>query len=140
MIRPLTEAGRRDWLRLARTENVGPVTFAQLIERYGEASIALAALPDLARRGGRISPLGVPPLDQINRELGGQGRYGVGIVRVDGVRRDQFADAGVARGRMDLGHVRVGKQGSDNGVFAAAGADDKYLHSSQGYFVDRAGS
>lgn len=69
MIRPLTEAGRRDWLRLARTENVGPVTFAQLIERYGEASIALAALPDLARRGGRVSPLGVPPLDQITREL-----------------------------------------------------------------------
>ena len=69
MIRALTEAARRDWLRLARTENVGPVTFANLIERYGEASIALAALPDLARRGGRVSPLGVPPLDQINREL-----------------------------------------------------------------------
>ena len=69
MIRKLTEAGRRDWLRLARTENVGPVTFAQLIERYGEASIALAALPDLARRGGRVSPLGVPPLDEVTREL-----------------------------------------------------------------------
>ncbi|MES3029839.1 MAG: DNA-processing protein DprA [Pseudomonadota bacterium] len=69
MIRTLTEAGRRDWLRLARTENVGPVTFAQLIERYGEASIALAALPDLARRGGRVSPLGVPPLAEITREL-----------------------------------------------------------------------
>ena len=77
---------------------------------------------------------------KVNGEPGGQGRDGVGIVRVDGVRGDQFADAGVARGRMDLGHVRVGKQGSDNGVFAAAGADDKYLHSSQGYFVDRAGS
>ncbi len=69
MIRKLTEAGRRDWLQLARTENVGPVTFAQLIERYGEASIALAALPDLARRGGRVSPLGVPPLDEVTREL-----------------------------------------------------------------------
>ncbi|MBP9755283.1 MAG: DNA-protecting protein DprA, partial [Phenylobacterium sp.] len=60
MSRVLTEAGRRDWLRLARTENVGPVTFDQLIARYGEASLALAALPDLARRGGRVSPLGVP--------------------------------------------------------------------------------
>ena len=69
MIRALTEAGRRDWLRLARTENVGPVTFAQLINRYGEASIALAALPDLARRGGRVSPLGVPSLADITREL-----------------------------------------------------------------------
>lgn len=69
MSRALSEAGRRDWLRLARTENVGPVTFAQLIARYGEASLALAALPDLARRGGRVSPLGVPPLNEIEREL-----------------------------------------------------------------------
>jgi len=69
VIRQLTDAARRDWLRLARTENVGPVTFAQLIARYGEASIALAALPDLARRGGRVSPLGVPTVDDIRREL-----------------------------------------------------------------------
>lgn len=69
MIRKLTDAGRRDWLRLARTENVGPVTFAQLIARFGEASLALAALPDLARRGGRVSPLGVPPVDEVLREL-----------------------------------------------------------------------
>ncbi len=69
MIRTLTDAARRDWLRLARTENVGPVAFAQLLARYGEASIALAALPDLARRGGRISPLGVPSLDDVQREM-----------------------------------------------------------------------
>lgn len=53
MIGNLSDAQRRDWLRLARTENVGPVTFDQLIARFGEASLALAALPDLARRGGR---------------------------------------------------------------------------------------
>ncbi|MES2342244.1 MAG: DNA-processing protein DprA [Pseudomonadota bacterium] len=69
MSRILTEAARRDWLRLARTENVGPVTFDQLIARYGEASLALAALPDLARRGGRVSPLGVPTLDAVEQEL-----------------------------------------------------------------------
>lgn len=69
MIRALTQAGRRDWLRLARTENIGPVTFAGLIARYGEASLALAALPDLAQRGGRASPLGVPPISDITREL-----------------------------------------------------------------------
>jgi DNA processing protein len=49
----LSEAERRDWLRLARTENVGPVTFDQLIQRLGTAGKALAALPDLARHGGR---------------------------------------------------------------------------------------
>jgi DNA processing protein len=40
-----SEAARRDWLRLARSENVGPVTFEQLIRRYGDATKALAALP-----------------------------------------------------------------------------------------------
>ena len=56
MIRRLSDVQRRDWLRLARTENVGPVTFDQLITRFGEASLALAALPDLARRGGIRTP------------------------------------------------------------------------------------
>ena len=69
MSRALTPAARRDWLRLARTENVGPVTFAELIGRYGEASLALAALPDLARRSGRFSPLGVPSQAEIEGEL-----------------------------------------------------------------------
>ncbi len=49
----LFEAERRDWLKLARTENVGPVTFDQLIQRFGTAARALEALPDLAKRGGR---------------------------------------------------------------------------------------
>jgi DNA processing protein len=49
----LSDAERRDWLKLSRTENVGPVTFDQLIQRFGTAGKALTALPDLARRGGR---------------------------------------------------------------------------------------
>ena len=63
---PLTRAARLDWLRLARTENVGPVTFAQLISRYGDASSALAALPDLARRGGRATPPRTPSIRKRN--------------------------------------------------------------------------
>ncbi|GAB6052868.1 DNA-processing protein DprA [Magnetospira thiophila] len=42
-----------DWLRLIRSENVGPVTFHRLFERFGSAREALNALPELARRGGR---------------------------------------------------------------------------------------
>jgi DNA processing protein len=49
----LSDTERRDWLKLARTENVGPVTFDQLIRRFRTAAKALAALPELARRGGR---------------------------------------------------------------------------------------
>jgi predicted Rossmann fold nucleotide-binding protein DprA/Smf involved in DNA uptake len=48
----LSDSERRAWLRLARTSNVGPVTFAQLITRFGAASRALAELPRLAHRGG----------------------------------------------------------------------------------------
>lgn len=67
-MRPLSDAQRRDWLRLARTENVGAVTFAELIRRFGEASLALAALPDLAQRGGR-SGLRIMSLAEADREL-----------------------------------------------------------------------
>ena len=69
MIRQLTDAQRRDWLRLARTENVGAVTFDQLIGRFGEASLALAALPDLARRGGRMGAIRIPSVADAEREL-----------------------------------------------------------------------
>ena len=48
----LTEAERLDWLRLIRSENVGPITFHRLLERYGSAARTLDALPELAARGG----------------------------------------------------------------------------------------
>lgn len=53
----LSPSERRDRLRLARTENVGPVAFSALLARYGSAERALGALPELSRRGGRASPL-----------------------------------------------------------------------------------
>ena len=52
---PLSERERRDWLRLARTENIGPVTFRNLIARFGTASTALAEVPRMASRGGAKS-------------------------------------------------------------------------------------
>lgn len=48
----LTDTQRIDWLRLIRSDNVGPRTFRALIKRYGNAQAALEALPGLARRGG----------------------------------------------------------------------------------------
>ncbi len=42
-------------LRLIRSDNIGPVTYRQLLRRFGSASAALAALPDLVRRGGGSS-------------------------------------------------------------------------------------
>jgi len=51
-IKPLSDDQRLDWLRLIRCENVGPVVFRQLLERFGNPAAALKALPDLARRAG----------------------------------------------------------------------------------------
>jgi DNA processing protein len=56
------------WLRLSRTENVGPITFYRLIEIYGSARRALEALPELSKRGGRKKPLKAPDAREIERE------------------------------------------------------------------------
>lgn len=40
-------------IRLIRSPNIGPISFAQLLRRFGSAVRALEALPDLAARGGR---------------------------------------------------------------------------------------
>ncbi len=65
----LTDAERQDWLRLIRSENVGPVTFRRVLERYGSATEALRQLPDMARRGGRSKPLRICSKAEAEREL-----------------------------------------------------------------------
>lgn len=51
----ITQADALARLRLIRSENVGTVTYQQLIARFGSAEAALEAIPDLARRGGARS-------------------------------------------------------------------------------------
>jgi len=43
-------------LRLIRSENIGPVTYFQLLARFGSAQAAIDAIPDLAARGGGRAP------------------------------------------------------------------------------------
>lgn len=57
-----------DRLRLIRTPGIGPVAFRQLLLRFGSAEAALAAIPDLARRGGGKVPT-VVPADKVEREI-----------------------------------------------------------------------
>ena len=45
-----------DRLRLVRSPGIGPVTYRQLIARFGSAATALGAVPDLAARGGGRPP------------------------------------------------------------------------------------
>lgn len=61
-------------IRLLRSPNVGPVTFAQLLRRFGSAIAALDALPDLAARGSaRYVPA---PLPRIEAEIAAVRRVG----------------------------------------------------------------
>lgn len=54
-------------IRLLRSPNIGPVSYSQLLRRFGNAQAALDALPDLARRGARdYRPA---PRDKIEREV-----------------------------------------------------------------------
>lgn len=50
----LTEEELINWLRLIRSDNIGPRTFKALLSQFGTAERALEALPDLAKRGGRL--------------------------------------------------------------------------------------
>ncbi len=63
----LTDAQRLDWLRLIRTESIGPQTFRALINRHGGAAAALDALPRLAARKGRS--IAVADADACRREM-----------------------------------------------------------------------
>src|SRR5580692_10948426 len=76
----LTDQQRFDWLRLIRSENVGPRTFRALIRNCGSAGAALKALPDLARRGGAAKPIRLATVEEIERELAAARRLGVRFV------------------------------------------------------------
>lgn len=55
-------------LALARSQNVGPRTYAQLLRRFGTAQAALDALPVLAGRGGKTDYVACPP-DLVHAEI-----------------------------------------------------------------------
>ncbi|MFG1241690.1 DNA-processing protein DprA [Xanthobacter sp. V7C-4] len=76
----LSTAQRLDWLRLIRTENVGPRTFRALINQFGGAAAALEALPTLARRGGRLLPPRIPDLAEAEAEMAALARLGARLV------------------------------------------------------------
>ena len=57
-----------DRLRLVRSPGIGPVTYRQLIARFGSAAKALEAVPDLAARGGGKAPRLVSP-SEAEREI-----------------------------------------------------------------------
>jgi DNA processing protein len=80
MAAKISEETKLDWLRLIRSDHVGPHTFGALLSRYGGARAALEALPDLARRGGAAGPLRIYPRENAERELAAMRALGVGLL------------------------------------------------------------
>lgn len=72
----LSFAEKRDWLRLTRTQTVGPVAFRDLLQRYGTAGKALEALPTLIRKKD-IKP---PRIEQVEAEMEASEAMGVQLI------------------------------------------------------------
>ncbi len=78
--RVLSDAQRIDWLRLIRSENVGPRTFRSLVNHYGGAGAALDVLPDLAKRGGASKSGAICTREAAIRELELAARQNVSLL------------------------------------------------------------
>jgi DNA processing protein len=76
----LSDEQRLDWLRLIRGQNVGPRTFRALINHFGGARAALAALPTLARRGGGTTAPQICSREQAEQEIDACRQLGVALV------------------------------------------------------------
>lgn len=78
----LTDRQRIAWLRLIRSDNVGPVTFRGLINHFGSAEAALDMLPELSRRGGASRSIRVATMAEAERELDIARRHGAAFVGI----------------------------------------------------------
>ena len=114
-----------DRLRLIRSHRIGPVSYRQLIQRFGSAGEALKALPDLAARGG--GKFVAADLRQIEAEVVQAGKAGARYLFLDSpeypdllAELDNAPAAFTYRGDLAvLGRVSVAIVGARN---ASAGA------------------
>lgn len=78
----LTERQKISWLRLIRSDNVGPIAFRDLINHFGTAENALDALPELSRRGGTRQTYRVASVSEVERELEAARRHGAVFIGI----------------------------------------------------------
>jgi len=78
----LSRGQRLAWLRLIRSENVGPATFRALVNEFGGAEAAIAALPMLSRRGGRAHDIRLCTEAEAEAELARAESLGARLVAV----------------------------------------------------------
>lgn len=65
----LSAQEKKDWLRLAFSENVGPITFRNLVSYFGCPKEALVHVNEFARRGGRTKPVVLASEKQVTDQL-----------------------------------------------------------------------
>ncbi|MFN4169054.1 MAG: DNA-processing protein DprA [Pannonibacter phragmitetus] len=75
----LSDRQRLAWLRLIRSENVGPATFRSLVNHCGSAEAAIEALPELSRKGGKTA-IRICSLADAEAELEAHARAGARLV------------------------------------------------------------
>jgi DNA processing protein len=78
----LTEKQRIAWLRLIRSDNVGPATFRDLINNFGTAERALEMLPELSQRGGATRTVRIASMAEAERELEFCEKFGAAFVGI----------------------------------------------------------
>lgn len=64
-----------DWLKLARTDGIGPISFFGLLAKYGEAKNVLRALPSLIAKNGN-QKYKIPNDDEIHKEIDDTLKFG----------------------------------------------------------------
>ncbi len=65
----LSEQQKKEWLQLAFSENVGPITFHSLLSFFGSPKEALAHVDEFARRGGRTREIKIADERQVDEQL-----------------------------------------------------------------------
>ncbi|OPB31626.1 DNA-processing protein DprA [Bartonella sp. AR 15-3] len=78
----LTDQQRLNWLRLLRSENIGAVTFRNLIEHYKTAENALAMLPQLNKKGGLAKSIRIATLDDAEKEMQQAEKQGIRFIGI----------------------------------------------------------
>ncbi|UTO29243.1 DNA-processing protein DprA [Bartonella harrusi] len=78
----LTDRQRLNWLRLLRSENIGAVSFRNLIDHYKTAENALAALPELSKKGGLSESIRITTIEDAEKEIQEAERLGIRFIGV----------------------------------------------------------
>ncbi len=78
----LTDRQRLNWLRLLRSENIGAVSFRNLIDHYKTAENALGALPELSRKGGLSTSVRITTIEEAEKEMQEAERLGIRFIAV----------------------------------------------------------